>query len=250
MALRFRNIPGDEYTRTTNLPSTAAITFCCAMKSDVFKGLGFIFTLSQDANNFMVLNWGTIPQNMSAVMRFGGAQLGSSVTGRLVLKEWLFVVFQREAATTSVTGGIGRLYSADPLQYATNAAVSGSNFTPSILVFGDSPDFAGDELYSDLSCARIWTSILTPAQIERERQAIAAGVMRAVTTANLHADYPFLSKETATQDVSGNGFHLTAGTAVTTVGPRNRKPLRAAYFRQALAATRPMRLRRRMGVGQ
>jgi hypothetical protein len=139
---------------------------------------------------------------------FSPGNTGGVVGGRpLVVGQW-----SRVAVT--VTGTTGIIYVADTKVGATTSAtgtVSGGS-APTGLTFAGRSAGDGTEWFNGrLAYARLWSSVLTQAQIEAEWLSTTP-----IITSNGWAAYP-LTVHTDLTDHSGNGRNLVAGsTALTT----------------------------------
>lgn len=132
--------------------------------------------------------------------------------GSLVSATNMAVGAWRKVAVTC-TGTTGTLYVATPVGATeVDGGTVGGAASPTGLTFGARAHNDGDESFNGrLAYWRLWTSVLSQAQIEAEWLSTTP-----VVTANLWADWPLETAADLT-DHSGNGRNLTAGsTAVTT----------------------------------
>lgn len=133
------------------------------------------------------------------------------------------------------TGTTGTIYAGDDAGGATVSAsgtVSGGATASGFTLGGRSASDSTEWLNGRLAYLRLWSTVLSQAEIEAEWAASAP-----VRTSGLWADYP-LTAHTDLTDHSGNGRNLVAGsTAVTTEadppvgGPPTTSPVIPRRFR-------------------
>lgn len=161
------------------------------------------------------LNVATTGAGTSAGYFTGGGSITSSSAEPTV------AAWTRMAATC--TGTSGKLYVAPGAAGATvlTSGTVGGAATPTGLTLGGRAAGDSTEWFNGrLACMRIWSAVLSQAEIETEWAALTP-----IRTSGLWADYP-LQDATDLTDHSGNGRHLVAGsTAVTTeAGPPITEP--------------------------
>lgn len=156
---------------------------------------------------------------------------GGSSTGpqNLPVADWARIAVTVTGSTSRVYVALGAA-GATQLQDGTVGASAGNSPTSGYTLGGRSIDDPDEWYNGRLAHVRVWSAVLTQAEIESEWASATP-----VRTANLFADYP-LADVTDLADHSGNARHLTAGsTAVTTEdGP----PV-ATTITGTLAATMP-----------
>ncbi|MFE1192926.1 LamG-like jellyroll fold domain-containing protein [Streptomyces olivaceoviridis] len=124
----------------------------------------------------------------------------------LVVDAWRMI-----AVTVSGTGATGGKIYTRTVGGTTNIVtgqVSGGSTPDGITLFGRSPGDAGEWFNGGLAYVRVWSAVLSQAEIEAEWA--SATIVR---TSGVWANWPML---TNINDVSGNGRNLTAGTTALT----------------------------------
>lgn len=115
------------------------------------------------------------------------------------------------AVTVAGTGATdGKIYTRT-IGGSTNVVtgqVSGGSTPDGITLFGRSAGDSGEWFNGGLAYVRVWSAVLSQAEIEAEWA--SATIVR---TSGVWADWPML---TNINDISGNGRHLTAGTTALT----------------------------------
>lgn len=91
----------------------------------------------------------------------------------------------------------------------TTGAVTGGSTPTGLTLYGRSPTDANEWFNGGLAYMRIWSAVLSQAEIEAEWASATA-----VRSSGLWANWPLL---TDLNDISGNARHLTAGTTALTV---------------------------------
>mgnify|MGYP006158962415 CR=1 FL=1 len=129
-------------------------------------------------------------------------------TGGIVGTDALAVdTWRMLAVTVAGTGATdGKIYT-KAIGGATNVVtgeVSGGATPDGLALFGRSAGDSGEWFNGGLAYVRVWSAVLSQAEIEAEWE--SATIVR---TSGVWADWPML---TDINDISGNGRHLTAGT--------------------------------------
>lgn len=202
-AVRFDN-DGDELQRTTSLPAIAALTVALWVKISVdTNSYACAFSIEKNNANLLYLETnadGTTIGLWSLSSDTGGGWI--DITGpNMTVGTWYYLAF-------TVSGASEVLYwataGAAALTSASGTAGAATWFTPTMLRMGDST-FSAEWLNGCVSNLKIWTAVLTLAEIEQERQ-----VMRPVRTADLHSWNPMFNGDSVRlEDWSGNGRALT-----------------------------------------
>lgn len=151
-------------------------------------------------------------------------------TGGIVGTDALAVdVWRMLAVTVAGTGASdGKIYT-KAIGGSTNVVtgqVSGGATPDGMTLFGRSAGDAGEWFNGGLAYVRVWSAVLSQAEVEAEWA--SATIVR---TAGVWANWPML---TNISDVSGNGCHLTAGT--TALSTEDDPPLGATVTGTALGA--------------
>ncbi|WP_225811333.1 LamG domain-containing protein [Streptomyces spinosus] len=127
-------------------------------------------------------------------------------TDSLAVDTWRMI-----AVTVSGTGATGGKIYTRSIGGTTNIVtgqVSGGSTPDGITLFGRSPGDAGEWFNGGLAYVRVWSAVLSQAEIEAEWASPTI-----VRTSGVWANWPLL---TNINDVSGNGRNLTAGTTALT----------------------------------
>lgn len=201
MALRFDST--DRLSRTTNLPSETAITWCCWARRQVdtnaYGNLIELLTSGAGAGISLGLlgNGDTLATTNYIV---DGGSLGTMANGA-----WWFAALTQNGTGAGALIGYGAIATAASL---TTASQSGVSFTEATLNIGNNA--AGDVFNGDMAYVKIWTAVLTQAELEAERW--SAWPCR---WTNLHAFYPLFTNASQTIDYSGGALTLTAAGTTT-----------------------------------
>lgn len=191
------NASADLLKRTTNIPSTGALTMACFVKLVGTNADGVIIGIDDGGSgDFYFLELETLALEISDgfghALAMGNLTTGawyfiasSSVGGASGIKGYIWNVDTNSAVTaTTGTGGTARTLS--------NVVVGGDNF-------GDFPN-------CKLAGVRYWNAALTQNELEEELKQIAP-----VRQANLNSFFPLLDITNKLVDESGTGGALTAG---------------------------------------
>ena len=201
MAIRFDST--DRLSRTTNLPSEASITFACCGRRQVDRGgygcfvemvngaagAGIFVGFDGSGDNIIVNNY---IADSSTIITPG--------TGN-----WFFAALTQNGTGAGNLIGYAALHTSASLSSQTHTGVS---FTEATLNIGNN---AGGDLFNgDLAFVKIWTAVLTSAELEAERWSAWP-----VRWANLHAFYPLLDVNSRTFDYTSNGYTMTSAGTLT-----------------------------------
>lgn len=206
MAVRF-DVATDRISLLTSVPDpTAGITIAgwAFVSVDTNNNAVFVRVHASDGGS-TTINFATESDGLAGPGYFTGG-------GSIVAATGMAVAAWRKVAVTC-TGTSGTLYVATvggPTE--VDAGTVGGAASPTGLTFGARAHNDGDESFNGrLAYWRLWTSVLSQAQLEAEWLSTTP-----VVTANLWADWPLATAADLT-DHSGNGRHLSPGsTAVTT----------------------------------
>lgn len=206
MAVRF-DAATDRISLLTSVPDpTTGITIAgwAYVSVDTNNNAVFVRVHASDGGATSI-NLATDSDGLAGPGYFTGGGSLISATG-MAVGAW------RKVAVTC-TGTTGTLYVATPVSATeVDTGTVGGAASPTGLTFGARAHNDGDEpLNGRLAYWRLWTSVLSQAQVEAEWLSTTP-----VITSNLWADWPLATAADLT-DHSGNGRHLSPGsTAVTT----------------------------------
>lgn len=212
MAVRF-DADGEDYTRTTGLPSATTFTWTFWFAIDTDRNT-FSTPVSVDAGTGSYVYLQT--DNDGTTLKLWDSNGVQITIQNLTVGTWYFIAVSRNG-----TGANTSIYHAAATEAALTAQTGETvdvSFTATNLRIGASP-FSNEWLNGRIAALKIWSgAALTQAEIENERFQYLPH-----RTANLHAFYPFLEGGAvagAQQDFSGAGNTLTGGTnSATADGP-------------------------------
>jgi hypothetical protein len=143
-----------------------------------------------------------------------GMYSSSSTTGvvgtSISTGTWVCVACTRDAANA------GQLFQGStPGSLTKTTATVNSTGTPSSFnLFGRSSSDATDWFSGSMAYVRLWTAVLSDAEIATESQTLTSAGTPAARTSGLWGSWPFAAA--ALTDVSGNGRNWTAGSTALT----------------------------------
>lgn len=188
-------------------PSTAfTATFWVRLRVDR-DDFSTMMRLHSSSGSSTTVTMTTTSSGATPIVASAGNPSGISGTDVLVVDEWRMI-----AVTIAGTGATDGTMYTRVVGGSTNVStgeVSGGSTPTGLTLFGRSASDATEWFNGGLAYVRIWSAVLSQAEIEAEWASATT-----VRTTDLWADWPLL---TDINDVSGNGRHLTAGsTSLTT----------------------------------
>jgi hypothetical protein len=214
MAVRF-DADGEDYTRTTNLPSATTFTLCLWLIIDTDRNT-FSCPISLDAGTGNYVYFETDADGTTLKLWEGDdAVTPSGPNVVLTVGTWYFIALVRNG--TGANSGTVYSAAAGVAALTSGQRTLDTSFTPNTLRIGESP-FGGEWWNGRVAAVKIWDAALSQAEIENERWQYSPHRI-----ANLNAFYPFLTggaNAAAQADFSGNGNNLSNGTnSATADGP-------------------------------
>lgn len=187
-------------------PATAfTATFWVRLRADR-DDFSTMLRLHSASGGSTTVNLATGSSGTTPVVVSPGNTSGIVGSDALVVDTWRMI-----AVTIGGTGATdGKIYTKS-IGGSTNVVtgqVSGGSTPDGLTLFGRSPGDAGEWFNGCLAYVRVWSAVLSQAEIEAEWA--SATIVR---TSGVWANWPLL---TDINDVSGNGRNLTAGTTALT----------------------------------
>ncbi|MET8766324.1 LamG-like jellyroll fold domain-containing protein [Streptomyces sp. NPDC004658] len=187
-------------------PATAfTVTFWARLRVDR-DDFSTMLRLHSASGGSTTVNVATGSSGVTPVVVSPGNTSGIVATDSLAVDAWRMI-----AVTVAGTGATGGKIYTKTIGGTTNIVtgqVSGGSAPDGLTLFGRSPGDAGEWFNGGLAYVRVWSAVLSQAEIEAEWA--SATIVR---TSGVWANWPML---TNILDVSGNGRHLTAGTTALT----------------------------------
>lgn len=198
MAVRF-DADGEDYTRTTNLPSGTTFTVACWAKISTDRNT-FTTVWSLDGGTSDYVYMQTNGDGTTMKVEADGFSTG---TVAMTVGTWYFLAY-------TLSGGTGTFYYASVSAAALSSASNTLGTTsPTAFRIGESP-FGAEWLNGAIQGMRVWSGVaLTAAELDNERWSAIP-----VRTDSLHFWFPF--DVASTTDYSGNGYTLSGGSGATT----------------------------------
>ncbi|KOV86064.1 MULTISPECIES: LamG-like jellyroll fold domain-containing protein [unclassified Streptomyces] len=187
-------------------PATAlTVTFWARLRVDL-NDFSTMMRLHSASGGSTTINLAAGSNGTTPVVVSPGNTSGIVGGDELVVDAWRMI-----AVTVAGTGATdGRIYTrtVGGTTNVTTGQVSGGSTPDGLTLFGRSPGDAGEWFNGGLAYVRVWSAVLSQAEIEAEWASPTI-----VRTSGVWANWPML---TNILDVSGNGRNLTAGTTALT----------------------------------
>lgn len=205
-----------SYTASPPPPPATAFTatFWARLRVDR-DDFSTMMRLHSSAGGATSINIATGSSGTTPVVVSPGNTSGIAGADALAVDTWRMV-----AVTVSGTGATDGTIYTRAVGGSTNVVtgqVSGGATPDGITLFGRSAGDAGEWFNGGLAYVRVWSAVLSQAEVEAEWA--SATIVR---TSGVWANWPML---TSIDDVSGNGRHLSAGT--TALSTEDDPPLSA-----------------------
>ncbi|MGW4487837.1 LamG-like jellyroll fold domain-containing protein [Amycolatopsis sp. NPDC004368] len=195
----------------SSAPSLAAFTFCCWVKiAAVHSGNLFHPVFRVDAGGGTAAIFSFRGANGRTPTLYSSSSTAGISGAEQALGTWVFL-----AVTMSAGGAAQLFYGTTPGSLTKVTGTVNTNGTPSgITLFGRSPSDASEWLEGSMAHDRIWTAVLSDAEIAAESLITPSLSAPAARTSGLWTSVPFAAASLA--DVSGNHRDFTAGTTALT----------------------------------